>query len=367
MSQFYKILYVITRPDLGGAQSHLRDLLHGFCEQYEVHLAIGKEGALTEAVKSLPITVHLLPSLVRSINPIKDLLAVNQCEKILQQLQPDLIHAHSSKAGIVARIAGTKCNIPTIFTAHGWGFSPGTPFLRRQVALVIEKIGARLGDYVICVSESDRALALKLGVGTSEKLVTIRYGIENNPLPLANPEIEPPRLIMVARFNEQKDQATLLRAITQLKNTKLHLDLVGSGPSLEKCQALAKKLEVSDRVSFLGDRLDVADLLARSQIFVLSTHYEGLPISILEAMRSRLPVIATAVNGVPEEVEHNQTGFVVPHDNVEALASALNELISSSHKRKKMGNEGREKFLREFTQEVMLSSIKQLYQSEILQ
>jgi glycosyltransferase involved in cell wall biosynthesis len=363
MSQSARILYVITRPDLGGAQSHVRDLLQGFQDKYDVHLAIGKEGALTEAVTALGLKVHLLPSLARPINLIKDFQAVNQCNDLLKQLQPDLIHAHSSKAGIVARIAGRICNIPTIFTAHGWGFSPGTPLVRRQIALAIEKIGAKLGDRVICVSESDRALAMNLGVGTPEKLVTIRYGIPNQSLLIADPSQYSPRLIMVARFNEQKDQATLLQAIAQLKNTKLHLDLVGSGPSQKSCKDLAYRLQISDRVSFLGDRLDVQDLLAQSQIFILSTHYEGLPISILEAMRSGLPVVATEVNGVPEEIIHNQTGFLVPHADVDAVASALNTLVNNAQLRKKMGNAGRQKFLEEFTQEKMLSSLDKLYQT----
>lgn len=360
-----KILYIITRPDLGGAQSHVRDLLQGFHKQYDVHLAIGKEGALTEAVKALGIKVHLLPSLGRPINPIKDLQAVNQCKHLLKQLQPNLIHAHSSKAGIVARIAGRLCNIPTIFTAHGWGFSPGTPPVRRQIALAIEKIGAKLGDSIICVSESDRRIALNLGIGTSDQLVTIRYGIHDEPLSLANPSQDPPRLIMVARFNEQKDQTTLLKAIAQLPNTNIHLDLVGSGPSLEFCQGLANSLGVSNRVSFLGDRFDVPNLLANSQIFVLSTHYEGLPISILEAMRSGLPVIATGVNGVPEEVTDGQTGLVVPRSDVEALATAIAKLAGSGVLRQTMGRQGREKFLEAFTHTRMLSQISELYQKEL--
>ncbi|MHC5732764.1 MAG: glycosyltransferase, partial [Nostoc sp.] len=93
--------------------------------------------------------------------------------------------------------------------------------------------------------------------------------------PVANPSQQPPRLIMVARFQEQKDQPTLLRAIAQLQNPSIHLDLVGSGPLLESCKALAQSLGIAKQVSFLGDRIDVADLLARSQIFILSSHYEG--------------------------------------------------------------------------------------------
>jgi glycosyltransferase involved in cell wall biosynthesis len=168
---------------------------------------------------------------------------------------------------------------------------------------------------------------------------------------------------MVARFNEQKDQTTLLKAIAQLKDDSIHLDLVGSGPSLESCKALAKSLGIENQVSFLGDRRDVPDLLAQSQIFILSTHYEGLPISILEAMRAGLPVVATSVNGIPEEVVDGKTGFLAPRQDVQALADALHTLINSPEIRQQMGKAGREKFEQEFTVERMITETREIYEA----
>jgi glycosyltransferase involved in cell wall biosynthesis len=141
----------------------------------------------------------------------------------------------------------------------------------------------------------------------------------------------------------------------------LRFDLVGSGPELESSKALAKSLGIAEQVSFLGDRRDVPDLLARSQVFILSTHYEGLPISILEAMRAGLPVVATSVNGIPEEVEHGKTGLTVPHQDVQALADALSILINSPDKRNQMGKAGRHKFEQEFTVERMVNNTKTIY------
>jgi glycosyltransferase involved in cell wall biosynthesis len=171
---------------------------------------------------------------------------------------------------------------------------------------------------------------------------------------------------MVARFNEQKDQTTLLKAIAQLKDDSIHLNLVGSGPSLESCKALAKSLGIENQVSFLGDRRDVPDLLAQSQIFILSTHYEGLPISILEAMRAGLPVVATSVNGIPEEVVDGKTGLLAPHQDVKALANALHILTNSPEIRQQMGKESREKFEQEFTVDRMITEIRAIYE-EIIQ
>jgi glycosyltransferase involved in cell wall biosynthesis len=356
------ILYVITRAELGGAQGNVLDLMAKFAQDYHVHLAIGNQGPLTEDAQALGVPVHLIPSMVRSIDLVKDLRAVRELNVLIAQIRPNLIHAHSSKAGVIARVSGRLCQIPTIFTAHGWGFSPGTPRLRGQVALLTERLLASQTARIICVSESDRQQALQKHVGTENTLVTIRYGICNSDVIAAQPEKEPPRLIMVARFSEQKDQLTLLRAIAGLSDLSFTLDLVGSGPNLETCQRLAAELGLEKRVQFLGDRRDVPDLLAQSQIYILSTNYEGLPISILEAMRHGLPVVASDVNGIPEEVEHEQTGIIVPpQNNVEALSHALRRLIESPNLRSKMGQLSRQKFEREFTITRMIDQTWALY------
>jgi glycosyltransferase involved in cell wall biosynthesis len=355
------LLYVITKSELGGAQASVYDLIYNFHQIYDIHLATGSEGLLTEKASSLGVSVHTIPNLTRDIHLFRDYLAVKECIQLINEIQPNIIHVHSSKAGVVARIAAWISKLPVVFTAHGWGFSPGTPKFRRIVALVAEKLLALFSSKIICVSENDRLLAKKSSVGNQDLLQVVRYGISNIPQTFANPSTQPPRLIMVARFNEQKDQTSLLQAIAQLQKYPIHLDLVGSGPFLESCKALAKFLGIEDRVSFLGDRTDVADLLAQYQIFILSTHYEGLPISILEAMRAGLPVVATKVNGIPEEVIDGETGLLVPRQDVSALRTALAVLIQSPNLRQQMGEAGRQKFEREFTVERMINETKAVY------
>lgn len=361
-----RLLYIITKSDIGGAQGNVLDLIKAFRDRYEVHLAVGLLGPLSEDVEALGVPVHLLPRLTRNIKLTGDVACIQDCMALIRRIGPSVIHAHSSKAGVVARIAGWRCGVPTVFTAHGWGFSPGTPKLRRVVALVVEKLLATISTKIICVSESDRQQALKLGVGNRRKLATVRYGIYNTDVPQANPGLEPVKMIMVARFNEQKDQATLLRAIAKINHPTLHLNLAGSGPSWEICKSMAVELGISDRVSFLGDRRDVPELLQQSQVFILSTHYEGLPISILEAMRCGLPVIGSSVNGIPEEVEQGITGFVVPPRNPEALAEALDRILASSELRHSMGQAAKEKFEREFTIERMAQETQEVY-AEVMQ
>ena len=359
-----RILQIITKSELGGAQSHVADLLDGLRNaDTELHIATGIEGALTERARELGAHVHILPRLQRSLNPVKDRAAVRECAQLLRRVRPHIVHAHSSKAGVIARLAGRRTGIPVIFTVHGWGFNPGTSLPSRVIAWAVEFSLAFVGARIICVSENSRQSALSLRVGNKERLVTIHNGILPDA-PLAHPEAVPARIVMVARFSEPKDHATLLRAVAALSTQDtpdFTLNLVGTGPNFEAMQLLARELQIENRVKFLGDRHDVADILGESQIFVLSTYSEGLPISIMEAMRAGLPVIATDVGGISEEVEHRHNGFLVPAHDAPALAEALRELLRSPDLRAQMGHASRQKFEGAFTRDRMINQIQQLY------
>jgi glycosyltransferase involved in cell wall biosynthesis len=357
-----RLLYLITKGEFGGAQTHVRDLIEGFAPHYDVHLATGLDGPLVDAARAAGAQTHLLSHLVRSINPFADSRSVRECVALIRAVKPDLIHAHSSKAGIVGRCAARICGVPAIFTAHGWGFSPGSPSGRAAIALLGERMAAPLAQKIICVSENDRQLALKRRLAPEARLATIRCALSATPQPQADPSTQPPRFVMVARFSEQKDQTTLLRAVKQVRGD-FHVDLIGTGPKFEILKQFAQELGVEGKVSFLGDRSDVPELLAQSQCFVLSTNYEGLPISILEAMRAGLPVIATDAGGISEEVAHEETGFLVPRGDETALANALQTLRDDPDRRSRMGIAGREKFLREFTLDRLLSETKAVYDS----
>ncbi|MDM8527691.1 glycosyltransferase family 4 protein [Anaerolineales bacterium HSG24] len=359
-----KILYIITLAELGGAQANLFDLIEGFHTHYDVHLATSSLGPLTETTQNLGVPVHLLPDLQRAINLIIDSRAVKECIKLIRQLKPDVIHAHSSKAGLVARLAAKATDTPIVFTAHGWGFKPGVPPIRRGVVWTTELLTTPLITKIVCPSLYDKRLAEQYLVGNKNRLVTIPYGLPPTA-PSASPTQEPINIIMTARFHEPKEQRVLLRAFAKIQPVTAKLILVGGGDELSLSQDLASELGITDKVEFLGDRTDVPDLLAQSQIFVLLSRYECLPISILEAMRAGLPVIGSNVGGVSEEIEHGVTGFLTPRSDVETVAGALNILIAHPDLRQKMGQAGQQKFLAEFTLNRMLTRMDDLYRSII--
>jgi glycosyltransferase involved in cell wall biosynthesis len=368
MPQRYRLLYLITQGILGGAQAHVRLLALHLRDRYDVHVAVGDRGPLWEQLSQDGIPVHHVPALSRSISPVKDAQCLLQLFALFKEISPDLVCTHSSKAGIVGRLAARQCRLPSLFTAHGWAFTEGVPAAQRACYLMLERLASRWSEKIICVSDFDRRLALKHHVGDEQKLITIHNGMPAIAGDLAAQPGGggPVRLIMVARFSEQKDHQLLLAAISRLQaNQAFEVDLVGDGPLLEQCQQQAARLGITDRVRFLGGRTDVPALLAGSHIFVLTSNWEGFPISVLEAMRAGLPVIASDVGGTSEAVQEGETGFLAPRGDLETLESRLLGLIEDPELRTLMGSKGRDRFMQHFTFELMAQKTEAVYR-EIL-
>ncbi len=355
-----RLLLVITLAAIGGAQNHVLDLAEELAGDHEITLAVGEDGPLVDAVRRLGHRVEVVPELGRSIDPFRDGRAVAALGRLIDDVDPDLVHAHSSKAGLVARLAARRRSVPCLFTAHGWVFAPNVPPATRAAVWASELTGARLGTGVVCVSERDADLARRwLGL-PDDRTWVVPYGIVPDA-PMARPADGPPTILMPARFQQQKDHRTLLEAVARLRHLDFEVHLAGDGPLRPEMEALARSLGIERRVVFLGDRADVPDLLAGSQICALSTNYEGLPISILEAMRAGLPVVATDVGGVAEEVVDGVTGRVVAHADVGGLADAVAELVADPERRERMGRAGRDRFDEHFRRDLMMRRIRHVY------
>ena len=251
-----------------------------------------------------------------------------------------------------------------MFTAHGWAFTGGATLARKLVAIPSEWIAARTGGDIICVSDYDRALALRFGIAPEARLHTVWNGIDDVVDRARTGEAREPVVTMVARFAAPKDHATLLHAVASIIQLSWRLRLVGDGPLLSESRALATRLGVGDRVEFLGSRTDVAALLASSDFFVLASRFEGLPISILEAMRAGLAVVASEVGGVPELV-NSQSGVLVPANDSMALASALSRLLADPGLRMHMGVIGRARYEKDFRAGAMIEKTIQIYDASL--
>jgi glycosyltransferase involved in cell wall biosynthesis len=361
------VLFIITRSDaIGGAQVHVKDLTVALQKDgHKVLVLTGKSGIYNENLQQAGIESVACDSLKRAVNPILDGKSLRYILYIVNQFKPDLIAAHSSKAGILGRLASQITKVPSVFTAHGWSFTTGIPEPNRTIYLWLEKLTASLADKIICVSEYDRQIGLKAGIN-SDKLLTIQNGMKDVAGELkANPaQTVPIKVAMVARFDRQKDQATLIEAF---KDLNAQLVLIGDGPSLDKTKERVKQLGMSDQVSFLGFRQDIAEILAQVQIYALISNWEGLPCTIIEAMRASLPVVASDVGGVSEIVLDGQTGYLVPPGDAQTLRQRLSYLISNEQARISMGIMGRQKYESQLTFRHMYEKTLSTYEAAIAQ
>lgn len=361
-----KILFPIARADtVGGAQVHVRDLAVALEKNgHKVLVLTGKQGIYNQALSKAKIDSTTCATLKPEISPLQDFQSFQFILKTILDFKPDLIAIHSSKTGILARLAGRFAKIPCIFTAHGWSFTTGIPEPNRSIYEWIEKIHAPLAQKIICVSEYDRQLGMKIGIAP-DRLVTIHNGVEDiSPCLRANPSLENPvKILAVARFDRQKDHPSLIAAMSNIDNARLIL--VGDGPDELKIKQLVERYNMTEIVEFRGFCDNVTEIMAEAQIFVLSSNWEGLPCTIVEAMRAGLPIVASDVGGVSETIEDGKTGYLIPHKNVALMHQKLTQLVQNRQLRSEMGNLGRQKYEAQFTFTQMYAKTFETYQQVI--
>lgn len=351
-----RIAFVITRSDaIGGAQIHVRDLAGSLRDEgHEVRVWVGGSGPFVAALEQRGLPVEVLPRLVAPLDPLRDVRTLVELRRALARFGPDLVTLHSSKAGTLGRLATRGLGVPVVYTAHGWPFVEGVPRGRAALYRLVERITAPLCDRIITVSEHDRALARRAEVGVATQIVRVHNGVPDVAASLlARPGEGPLRLVVVARLDVPKDPFTLLHALAELRARSSAvpwtLEWIGEGPRRAPAQRLAATLGLEDRCRFVGARDDVAQRLARASVLVLPTDREGLPLSVLEGMRAGLPVVASAVGGIPEAVLPGRTGSLVPPGDAAALARALAVLFDDPALRTRMGAEGRRRYLECFS------------------
>lgn len=356
-----RIAYLITRSDtIAGAQVHVRDLSEAMTQAgHTVRVFVGGDGPLVNQLQDRGVDVVSISSLTRELGP-RDGRALIDIRRALKVFDPDLLSCHSSKSGILGRLAGRSLGIPTIFTAHGWSFADGIPDGRRRLFTLLERAMAPLGPKLITVAHKDRELAEQSGVGRAKQHLTIHNAVHDvDPRLVADPSIDPPTIISIARLDEQKDHPLLFEALSRLPACPRVL-LVGDGPAEDNLRSAVERLGLSAKVDFLGLRHDVPDLLAQAQIYVLASNWEGLPRSIIEALRAGLPVIATDVGGVSELVDRSN-GRLLPHGDLDALEDALRELLEDRELRASMGTASRERYEDHFTFDRVLAETRAVY------
>ena len=298
----------------------------------------------------------------RAVNPWHDLLGLIELYRLFRRERPDIVHANSSKAGILARIAAPLARVPIrVFTVHGWAFSAYTG-LASTLYRVADRLVAPLTSRIVCVAESERESGLRAGTCSARRTVVIPNAVDVRAQPRASLEAVPPMIMSVGRLKAPKDFVTLARALARLDRGSFTAVIAGDGPDRERVLGELRGVEVVD---LLGDRDDVPELLAQAQIFVLASRSEGMPVSVLEAMAAGLPVVASDVGGVGEVVVDGETGLLVPPGDEAALERALRRLIGSQELRRRLGDAGRARAESEFDLPRWRERHVELYREEL--
>jgi glycosyltransferase involved in cell wall biosynthesis len=371
-----KLLYIITLAERGGAQKHLYYHLRSMDPSlFEVILVTGQCEWLFDQAVSLGIRTICCSSLSRKISLFKDIRAVRELFVLIKSIRPDIVHCHSSKAGILGRFAAKAAGVPIIiFTAHGWAFTDGVGYFKRIFYVLAEKIIAKITTKIITVSEYDRGLAQRYRVASMGKMITIKNGAEvrlnanngsrnlyRNDLKIMGPAIV---VSMVARLASPKDPLKFLELAGLTLQSDVLFLLVGDGPLRSKVEKYQKDHRLNN-VRLLGERDDVEKILAMSDVFCLFSDWEGLPLVIIEAMACGLPIVAHPVGGVPELVLDGVNGYLVDKNDMREVAGRLQTLVGNRERRERMGKMSRTRYEEEFSAVQMVETTGKLYKDLI--
>jgi len=384
-----KILHIITRLDRGGSAENTLLTCLGLAEKYELvlvhglslesHMTDWEKQSVDSRIKEAMergVNVIPVPSLVRRISPFRDLQALFYLWRLMIREKPDMVHTHTSKAGILGRWAAWLARVPiVVHTAHGHIFYGHFGPLASRFFVLLERFMALITDRLIALTVGERNDYLKSSVSRTEKIVTIHSGVEIDDYLSARVNVEEKReslgistrgLVVgtVGWLLPIKGPMHLLNAMESVwqdypETTPV---FVGKGDLEEELRAKALQMGVSDRVKFLGWRDDIPELMQILDVFVLPSLNEGMGRVLAEAMAAGKPVIASHVGGIPDLVKPGQNGFLVEPGDVTGLSRAITRLLSDKKIRDEMGRKGRE-MCQDFSVEKMIEKIDVLYAS----
>jgi glycosyltransferase involved in cell wall biosynthesis len=370
-----RLLYCITRAEVGGAQNHLIALVRHFHLSHEVMVVVGESGWVQDECERMNVECIVATNLQRAPSPRRDWRAVRELRAIIERFRPDVVHAHSSKAGTIGRIAARLEHVPCVFTAHGLAFGKGKPPSIAIVGLVTEWVMSFFTAQLIVVSRYDHDLARRVRLHRHCPITMIHNGLASlaatapaaaTRAPIGRRDSAPGalRIVMIARLNAPKDPAPLIRAIHRAKDASIELVIIGDGPARPTYEALVTDLAMGERVAFLGERNDVDAVLSTCDVGALISHYEGLPITVLEMMRAGLAIIASDVGGISEMVVDGVTGVLVTWSDEYSIDRAFVHL-GDPEVRQRYGRAGRQRFEEHFGESTMLDQVSDVYRQVV--
>jgi glycosyltransferase involved in cell wall biosynthesis len=373
------VIHIITRLAIGGAQENTiltvsltrKDIFYSMIisgsEKYP-------EGNLLEEVARRNIPHHVNKFLIRPINLIMDTFCMLSLIRGITKMKGLIVHTHSSKAGILgrcaAKVAGSRIIIHTV---HGWSFNDWMPKPKRSLYVFLERFAAKYSDRIICVTKRDIEKGLKEKIGERRQYVVIRSGFDVGIFRNRNRSVEeikrelgipPGKMVVgtVGRFSVQKDLGTFVRVAEQVckKRNDVVFAIVGDGELRSEIENLVSRCGLEKKVLLLGAHRNVERIFWTFDVFLLTSLWEGLPKVIPQAMASGVPVVATAVDGVKEIVQHEENGLLSQPKDVKRLVDHTMAFIDNPKLRDEVVRNARE-VVDEFDAKIMVARIENLY------
>ena len=377
-----KIAHIITRLIIGGAQENTLLSCEGQHDRgHEVTLftgpALGPEGSLMERAKAYGYRVEVLEDLRRSILPGRDYRVYRHLIRRLNDLKPDIVHTHSSKAGIIGRRAACRANVPAIIhTIHGLAFTASTSRLVNHAYKMLERNAAPLTTKIVCVADAMRDQSLAAKVGRADQYVTVYSGMETGPF--LQPEVS---RADVRRQLGLNDEHVVVGTIARLFDLKGHDDLLDIAPALCAQFPQLRFLWVGDgtlRPAFerrmeqmgLRDRFILTGMVPPTQvpqyagamdILAHPSRREGLARALPQGSLAGVPTITYDIDGAKEGTLEGQTGYVLPPFDAKKLSATIALLLQDPARRREMGRCGREFALKRFDAKVMVDALEVVY------
>ena len=348
-----RIAHVQLLPILSGVQKVTLDEFSLLNQRtFESHLVCQGPGAFPSAAEKWKVSAHFAPSLQRTISPVADYIAYRELVAIFRKVRPHIVHTHSSKTGLLGRLAAAKANVPVIVhTVHGFAFPATRSRVKKILFQGCERVGGRYCDATVCLNSNDESIATdRLGI-PADRVFRIPNGVHLNQFqPIRNEEDQKARqaelfgtdsgpvVLMVGRLWRQKNPRMFVEAACRLLDQGIvaRFFLAGDGPFYDELNQLIRDHGHQDRVRLLGWRNDVESLLPASDLFVLPSNWEGLPLVILEAAACGVPTVATDIPGNHDAVIDGHTGLLCEQNNSEDLAQKIKQLVNNEMLRKQM-------------------------------
>jgi len=380
----YKVLHVITRFILGGAQENTLLSAIGLRNDADFQPvlvtgpAVGAEGSLLERAAKEKIQTVIVNELVRPIAPRKDLKAYFILRRIIREHRPVIVHTHSSKAGIIGRQAAKDENVPVIIhTIHGPPFHAFEKRWRNALYAFLERRAARLSDALVCVADAMRDQYLARNIGTQDQYITIRSGMEIEPYltkydrPATRNRLGIPAnafvFAKIARIAPLKGHEDVLAAAGKIIKDcpNIHFLFIGDGELRDKIEKLVNKSGMVENVTFTGlvPPDAIPELLGAADCLVHASYREGLPRAVVQGMLAGLPAIAYATDGTPEVIEDGRTGYLLQVADVQGFADRMKLIVEDPLRSREMGLAGRERVKGEFSWQNMSNELIRLYRS----